>query len=267
VAVKPCPFFSAALYARKSCFVYTPPGYEDSTEERYPVVYLLHGMYGSESDWTEKGNAEQTLNRMIESSELSKCIVVMPNDGGHAHGTFYSDWYDGSGNFEQYFIDDLIPYIDTMYRTRPQRESRAIAGLSMGGYGSIMLALRNPDLFGAAASLSGALGSIGKLKQMEFDRSNFGQMYGPLRGAYAKGYDLHVLASLRMENVNEPKPQLYFNCGTEDYLYGYNVDFHRYLSEIGYEHEYEEYAGEHNWEYWTLHLSDALSFLGKHFAG
>lgn len=263
MAVKPFPFFSGALYARKTCFVYLPPSYETAIDQRYPVVYLLHGLYGSESNWSEKGAAAQTLDSMIAESQMRECIVVMPNDGGHAQGTFYADWYDGSGNFEQYMIDDLVPAIDGAFRTIPDNSMRAISGLSMGGFGSVMLALRNPDIFGAAASLSGVLTSIESMKREEFDRSNFSQIFGPKSGPYAKQYDLHVLASLRANESN--RPQLYFNCGTEDYLYHFNVEFDRYLTELGYSHEYEQYPGEHNWEYWTEHLEDALLFIEKAF--
>ncbi|WP_199623818.1 alpha/beta hydrolase [Paenibacillus alkalitolerans] len=264
MTVKPTPFFSAALYGRKTCYVYLPPGYEYS-EQRYPVIYLLHGLYGSESDWTQKAAAAETLDRMIYASELRECIVVMPNDGGHAHGTFYADWYDGSGNFEQYIIDDLVPFIDETYRTMPDNRMRGIAGLSMGGYGAVMLALRHPGLFGAAVSLSGVLGSIAAIYQIDFDRSNFGQIFGPFRGPYAKQYDLHVLASLRMKDKHAGRPELYFNCGTADFLYSYNVEFNKYLSGIGYKHKYEEFPGEHTWEYWTEHLRDALLHFEKFF--
>ncbi|WP_274365821.1 alpha/beta hydrolase [Paenibacillus thermotolerans] len=262
MAVKPFPFFSGALYARKTCFVYLPEGYEDS-DRRYPTVYLLHGLYGSESNWTERGGVEQTLDRMISESELRECVVVMPNDGGHAHGTFYADWYDGSGNFEQYMIHDLVPCIDSAFRTIPDKSMRAIGGLSMGGYGAMMLALKNPDVFGAAGSLSGALADMENMSRQEFDRTNYAQILGPLNGPYAKQYDLYILAATRVKE--EARPELYFDCGTEDYLYHLNAEFDRYLTNIGYPHEYAEYPGAHTWEYWTEHVKDVLRFFEAYF--
>lgn len=259
MAVQAVPFFSAALYARKSCFVYVPPSYEDGSDRKYPVIYLLHGMYGSESHWLNRGGAEATLERMIEAGELRECIVVMPNDGGYGQGTFYVDWYDGTGRFEQYMVDDLFSYIDANYRTTADRSFRAIAGLSMGGFGAYSLALRHPEVFGAAASLSGGLGSIGQLPYADFSRSDWARMVGPQRGEYAKGYDLALLSASLVQDAE--RPALYLNCGREDSLYQLNALFREHLSRIGYDHTYEEFDGVHDWAYWTEHLPDALRFI------
>ncbi|MDF2963813.1 MAG: putative esterase [Paenibacillus sp.] len=262
MSVRPHPFFSGALFARKSCFVYVPEGY-DETEQSYPVIYLLHGMHGCESSWLQKGNAEQTLDRMMASGLLRKSIVVMPNDGGYGQGTFYMDWYDGTGNFEEYFIYDLIPDIDKHYRTINDRRYRTVCGLSMGGFGAFSLALRNPGLFGAAASLSGVLSSTAYAAD-NFSRRDVGRMIGPVLGPYAQEHDLQLCASGRL--LDPQKPALYFDCGTGDFLYQMNADYHRHLDTIGYEHTYQEFPGEHTWEYWTEHLPDALSFIESHFA-
>lgn len=262
MAVHPVPFFSGALFARKSCFVYLPPSYETS-DRTYPVVYLLHGMYGCESIWLTKGNAEHTLDHMIASGQLRECIVVMPNDGEYGHGTFYIDWYDGTGNFEQYLLYDLIPFIDANYRTVAARSHRVVGGLSMGGFGAFSLALRHPETFGAAASLSGALGSAGKLPYQDFSRSDWSRMIGPQAGEYAKQHDLSLLSEKRA--AESVRPSLYFDCGKNDFLYPLNVMFRQHLQAIGYTHEYAEFEGEHNWDYWTEHLPDMLRFFEKWF--
>ncbi|MFE5317415.1 alpha/beta hydrolase [Paenibacillus sp. NPDC056579] len=262
MSVRPHPFFSGALYARKSCFVYVPEGY-DQGEERYPVIYLLHGMYQSESNWLLKGNAEQTLDRMMDEGTLRKCIVVMPNDGGYGTGTFYVNWYDGTGNFEDYMLYDLVGEIDKAFRTIPDREHRAVCGLSMGGFGAFSLALRNPEVFGAAVSLSGALTST-ELIGPQYARSDISRMIGPLNGPYAQSLDLQKLAEHRLHDAHPPA--LYFHCGTEDYLYSMNEAFHAHLNRIGYTHRYETYSGEHNWDYWTGHLARSLSFMDSFFA-
>ncbi|WP_248925648.1 alpha/beta hydrolase [Paenibacillus hamazuiensis] len=266
MAIHHVPFFSGALYSRKTCCVYVPPGYDSSDEDTaYPVIYLLHGLYGHQLSWLQNGSAEPTLDRMIESGELRPCIVVMPDDGGYDHGTFYIDWYDGSGHFEQYFVYDLVPHIDRNFRTAADRRHRVLSGLSMGGFGACYLALRHPDLFGAAASLSGALGSTAEFGEKEFARSNFGRIVGPAGGPYARERDLYRLAESKIGSPD--RPALYFNCGVEDYLHPMNMAFKRHLDAIGYPYRYEEFAGEHNWAYWTGHLPDALRFLEDWFAG
>ncbi|WP_243735366.1 alpha/beta hydrolase [Paenibacillus turpanensis] len=265
MSVTPVSFFSGALYERKTCFVYLPPSYEE-TDQAYPVIYLLHGMYGSELDWNYKGNAGQTLDHMISEHRLRECIVVMPSDGGYGHGTYYMDWYDGTGNFEEYLISDLVPFIDNNYRTLKTRDTRVIAGLSMGGFGAFLLSLRNPDLFGAAASLSGALGSAQLMPQKDFDRSEFSRIIGPRNGIHAMEHDLNVLTEMRMQDPPEERPSLYFDCGTEDYLYPMNAAFRNHLQRIGYTHEYQEFSGQHDWNYWTSHLPDTLMYFERYFS-
>lgn len=263
MSLNPVSFFSGALFARKTCFVYLPADYESSVKP-YPVVYLLHGMYGTEADWSQKGKAHDTVERMIMENRLDECIVVMPNDGGYGHGTFYLNWYDGTGNFEDYMIFDLIPFIDNHFRTIPDRDARAVCGLSMGGYGAFLLALRHPHLFVAAASLSGALGTFETMPYEEFARSDFSRMLGPKNGPYAKEHDLYALAGLRQEK--DFKPALYFDCAKDDYLYHWNIGFKAHLDAVKYPYEYNEFPGEHTWDYWTEHLEDALEFIGSFFA-
>ncbi|WNQ11839.1 alpha/beta hydrolase family protein [Paenibacillus aurantius] len=263
MSLVPVPFFSSTLFRRQTCFVYLPPGYE-SSDQHYPTIYLLHGLYGSESDWTQKGGAEATLDRLLAAGELRECIVVMPNDGGYGHGTFYLDWYDGTGNFEQYITDDLVPFIDSHYRTLPAPESRAIGGLSMGGFGAFYLALRHPELFGAASSLSGAIGSPSLLSFKDYSRSEFPRMLGPVTGPYARERDLARLVEQRAKEG--ALPQLHFTCGTEDYLYPLSCGFKVHLEGLGVGHEYTEYPGAHTWDYWSEHLPETLRFMEKAFA-
>lgn len=260
MGIKYVSFFSAALFSRKSCVVYLPPGYE-SSEKSYPVIYMLHGMHGTEVSWTNNANAHEILDRMIKTGELPECIAVMPNDGGYGHGTFYVDWYDGTGNFEQYFLDDLIPFIDREFRTKSAREGRLICGYSMGGFGAFSLALRRPDLFAAASSMSGGLGVITSMPYREFARSDYARMIGPQNGVYAQSHDIGKLAAQRLNEAY--RPELYFDCGKEDFLYPLNVAFHDYLNSIQYPHTYQEFSGGHTWEYWTEHLPDTLRFFSQ----
>jgi len=263
MTVKPFPFFSGALNSRKTCYVYLPPDYELHTARFYPVLYLLHGMHGTESDWTEKGNAHLTADRMILAGELRDCIIVMPNDGEYGNGTFYMDWYDGTGNFEQYMIYDLIQYIDNHFRTLREREARAIAGFSMGGFGAFFLSMRHPDLFVAAASLSGALGTPTVMPFRDFERSQFPRILGPLHGEYVRQTDLLELSAKLVKG--EVWPTLYFNCGEQDPLYPLNVAFHKHLNSVGYRHEFEAFPGEHNWTFSAGRLPEVLRFMDRCF--
>jgi putative tributyrin esterase len=249
--------YSGALNGRRNCFVYLPPGYEGS-ERRYPVIYLLHGRSGSEADWIFKVKAHETINDLIAKKQLRECIAVMPSDGGHDRGTFYLDWYDGSGNFEEYIINDLIPHIDKHYRTVNSREGRAAAGYSMGGFGSFLLSLRNPELFGAAASMSGVLAPVASHEQWETAR-----MVGPMHGPYAKQRDLAILTQMR--SAEDVRPALYFNCGKGDFLFEANLWMKQHLESLGYPFEYDIFEGEHSFDYFLEHLPDLLRFMEKYF--
>jgi S-formylglutathione hydrolase FrmB len=228
-------------------------------------MYMLHGMNGTEVSWMNNAKAQETVLKQMESGELPECIVVMPNDGEYGQGTFYMDWYDGTGNFEQYIVHDLIPFIDNEYRTLATRESRVVCGYSMGGFGAFSLSLRHPSLFGAATSLSGALASIAALPYREFIRSPiYPRMVGPVNGPYARAHDLAVLAAQRQEEGI--MPALYFDCGTEDFLHPLNAGFHKFLNSISYTHVYREFQGDHNWSYWIEHLPDTLAFFSQFWA-
>lgn len=246
--------FSGALHGRRTYYIALPKGLVEG--KRYPVIYLLHGYFGSELDWWHQGQAPLTAQAMMDKSELEEAIIVIPNDGGYHQGTFYLDWYDGSGNFEQYFIHDLLPHIDENYPTDPKR--RVIAGLSMGGFGAFLLALRNPELFKAAASMSGVLRPFSQWNQDMCHR-----YVGPRQGKYAREHDLNFLVDKRFREGK--LPALYFDCGRGDELLTDNLGFKDHLDKIGCSYQWQEFAGVHTWEYWRKHLRDVLLFFNQAF--
>jgi enterochelin esterase-like enzyme len=139
---------SQALQAPYPLTIYIPDQKltHDST---YPVVYLLHGSFGSENDWLSSGNLKSTADRLMASGEIPPTLIVMPGSK--------SWWLNGHNEpAENAFFEDLIPYIEASYPTARTRAGRFVAGLSAGGYGATRLALKYPELFGAAAALSPA---------------------------------------------------------------------------------------------------------------
>lgn len=143
---------SAALGADVKFSVYLPDGYKDATSARYPVVYLLHGAGGDENEWARKGSAVETLDGLIKRGLIRPTIAVMPTAGPD------SWWADGaSAKAETAIMTELLPYVEGKYRTQTERSGRAIAGLSMGGYGTLNLALRYPAKFCAAGIISPAI--------------------------------------------------------------------------------------------------------------
>lgn len=124
--------------------------------ERLPLLVLLHGVHGSEIDWTEQGNLQQTVELLMREGKLAPMAILMPSDGLTAIGTGYLNWNEESAHrYEDYLLQDLIPHVERAWNVGGSREKRAISGLSMGGYAAIRLAFAQPNYFGAASSLSG----------------------------------------------------------------------------------------------------------------
>ena len=212
----------------------------------FPVCYLLHGLSDDHTAWTRRTN----LERYVEGLPL---IVVMP-DGGRG---FYTDSAtEPAGAFETFLRCDLIGFVDRTFQTRADRASRVIAGLSMGGYGAIKLALKFPETFCAASSHSGALWRPDLLDT--YEGSELQRVFGDHPGGGAD--DVYALA----EHVDRTRlPALRFDCGTEDYLLPQNRLFHQHLSTLGIAHEYVEHPGGHDWHYWDAHIRETVSFLAE----
>lgn len=144
-------FTSKTLNQTIKLEVYLPEGYQ-SSHTSYPVIYMLHGAGGDESNWRIKGGIHYTADALIERKQLRPSIIVMPTEGPH------SWWVNGNAQAaENAFVNDLIPFIEREYRALSDRNSRAVAGLSMGGYGALNLSLTHPDLFCAAGIISPAI--------------------------------------------------------------------------------------------------------------
>lgn len=207
--------------------IYLPPNYNSSTD-RYPVVYSLHGMGGNEN-----GNC-QTYSGVMQSgitgNNFSPVIVVFINGRGN---TFYSDSKDGSVKCESSIIKELIPHIDSTYRTKADRTQRAVEGISMGGFGALMLGFKHPDMFTSIGTYDAALVNWDTLSQQTFDRSIPTQIFGsdrtyfnensyPFTFATKNAATLKSLGTkVRMitgDNDVQMGPLYYYNCAMRDTL-------------------------------------------------
>lgn len=237
-------YFSPSLNRQTSAYVLLP---EVGTPP-YPTLYLLHGYSDDHTIWLRR----TSLERYVANLPL---IVVMP-DGGHG---FYTDAAEGYA-FDSAIARDLVERVEKTLPAKSGRENRVLAGLSMGGYGAFALALRHPELFCAAHSLSGAL-AWGHRKP---EPSN--QRWEETRrilGADPVGGPGDLFALVEKLHKAKTLPDLRFDCGTEDFLLDHNREFKAFLDEKKIPHEYEEFSGAHNWEYWDEHIQDALKFLGN----
>ena len=241
---------SSTLGMNRRMTIYTPPGYEKG-DKRYPVFYLLHGMGGDENAWSELGRATQILDNMIARGEAEPMIVVMTNGNVDMEGapgetslgfiqptTQLPKTMDGT--FEQHF-PDVVKYVDTNYRTIADKQHRAIAGLSMGGFHSLHISKEYPDMFDYIGLFSAAI--------------------LPREGSTSPIYD-NLDQKLATQFANAPK--LYWIAiGDKDFLYDTNKEYRKMLDEKGYKYTYRESSDGHIWKNWRIYLTEFLPQLFK----
>ena len=243
---------SAALGRSMKYRVLVPQDYETS-QRRYPVLYLLHGLTGDYKDWTTRTN-------IAEYTRTLALIVVMP-DG---ENQWYTNAADGSARFEDYITTDLPADVVQKYRTVNSRYGRAIAGLSMGGYGALTLALKRPAQYAVAGSFSGAFGVTidGRYDRMieSVKAPSLSAIFGPSGSDTRKQNDVIALATaLKPAGA----PYIYVDCGTSDSLLAENRDVVAALHKTGTAYEYHEVAGAHAWDYWDRRVREFLPVLMK----
>jgi S-formylglutathione hydrolase FrmB len=238
-------FFSKVLGKHVAAEVLLP----DSGRGPFPVFYLLHGLSDDHTIWLRRTRIEM----YIEGKPL---IVVMP-DGFRG---FYTDAEEGPA-YGKYIGEEIPDTIDRLFPTIAKREGRAIGGLSMGGYGALRTALAYPDRFISANSHSGALlfGTKGRVFTHDENQDEFRRITGP--NPEGSHHDLLHLA--RQAHKAKQLPKMLIDCGTSDFLLQDNRDFIARLKSLRIPHEYHEYEGTHNWDYWDLHIREALAFHAK----
>jgi S-formylglutathione hydrolase FrmB len=247
--------------------VYLPADY-DHSNRRYPVLYLLHGYSDDETGWAQFGEAHLIAGRMMQTGEVPPMIIVMPDAGV----TWYLNSQDGKVRYEDFFTQEFIPHIEGKFRTRNAKEFRAIAGLSMGGYGALLMALKHPSLFAAAAPLSAAVWTDDHFKSMEDASFNrfFGNIFGPnpagesrLNAHWYQNSVLKLVETTPLESLK--KIRFYIDCGDDDFLIKGNMALHSAMIDKKVPHEFRVRDGGHTWTYWRTALPEVLRFVGESF--
>jgi S-formylglutathione hydrolase FrmB len=248
--------------------IYLPADY-DKSNRRYPVLYLLHGYTDDETGWSQFGEAQIIGDRLMQNGEAAPMIIVMP-DGGVS---WYINSYDGKTRYEDFFVKELIPHIDATYRTRTTKQYRAIAGLSMGGYGTLIMATKHPDLFAAAAPLSSGVFTDDEIIKAEERTWNvvLGELYGKkdltgndrLTEHYYKNSILNIIETGNADELK--KVRYYIDCGDKDFLIKGNMALHSVMIDKKIPHEFRVRDGVHNWTYWRTALPEVLKFVSESF--
>lgn len=236
--------------------VVLPSDYNASRTTRYPVLYLLHGLTGHYSDWVSRTN-------IADYAAGYHMIIVMPEGGD----SWYADSFTiPTDKYETYMIQELIPDVQQRYRTIEARYGRAIAGLSMGGYGAIKFGLKAPAMFVIAASLSGAF-AVTRFTETDGNPlwATSVAAFGPTGSEARKANDLFELIEKLSPAQISALPYFYFDCGTEDSAKIFSSN--RQLSALMYEkkisHEYRELPGDHSWGYWDRQIQEVLKIASQ----
>lgn len=247
--------------------IYLPFDYE-SSDRYYPVTYLLHGYGDNDMGWMQFGEAHLIADEAIATREIPSMILAMP-DGGTS---FYINNYDQSLRYEDFFMEEFIPFIEKTYRARAEKRYRGIAGLSMGGFGTLNFALKYPEKFAACAAFSSAVFSEEYLRSQSEEKIN--QVYAPVFGPefksgneLSKHYHQNNPFDVTREKGKEAYNNLhiYIDCGDDDFLTSENCRLHIHLTEMGIKHEFRMRDGIHSWSYWRSALPVGLKFIGESF--
>ena len=230
--------------------VVLPKSYAAEKDKKYPVVYLLHGLTGRYRNWTD-------LTKLPAYAEGHEFIIVTPEGG--------NGWYTDSHTkveekYESYIIKELIPEVEKKYRATGTRSGRAIAGLSMGGYGALKFGLKYPEMFSLAGSFSGALGaaSISADGRSAASIRSIAEVFGPADSETRAANDIFKMVREATPEKVKAMPFLYVDCGNEDFLIQINRDFVALLAEKKIPHEYRQLPGAHNWPYWDKQVREFL---------
>ena len=243
--------FSASMHKEIRCVIIKPANYTTSSK-KYPVVYLLHGYGGSYNQWPK------LAPQLKDKADELQMIMVCP-DGGV--GSWYLDSpLDSSFRYETFVSKELMNYVDGHFRTQPDRHHRAITGLSMGGHGGLYLAIRHPNLYGAAGSTSGGVDIRPFPKNWDLAK-RLGDTI-----CCKQNWEATTVINLA-DSLHKGDLKLIMDCGTGDFFLQVNRNLHQKLLQMNIEHDYTERPGAHNNDYWKNSIDYQLLFFKKYFDG
>jgi enterochelin esterase-like enzyme len=244
--------------------IYLPAGYE-SSDRSYPVLYLLHpagpaNTIPNQQSWLYYGGLKQYLDRAIESGEIVPMIVVTPDANFGSKRISYFNDPEGDFNFEDFFFKEFIPYIEKNYRCRTEKDSKAIAGASLGGAAILQYVVHQPDKFSVACALSAAV----RKYDSEYLKNKFPNVSDKVLIEWYKPYDV-ITYFENLPEKTESKTKWYISCGDDDHLSPNNALLHIAMKAKGIPHEFRIHNGAHDWSYWRNVLPEFMTYISDSF--
>lgn len=243
--------------------VYLPGNYDKDKQAGFPVLYLLHGMEADHSTWFKETQAKGPIDRILTSGQATPMVIVSPDAGGYDPSKDQNGYFNIPGwKYEDFFYNELMPFVEEKYGCGGSKEKRAIAGLSMGGGGATGLAQHRPDLFSSSYAMSALMSlPVGRAIPQNPD-DKIGKLYRSVVENdcvnYVKNADEATRDALRSVNW-------FVDCGDDDFLLDGNIDFVRAMKAAKIPVEFRVREGNHSHEYWHTALYIALPFASRNF--
>jgi len=248
---------STILKEDREYAIFLPAGYEKNRDKYYPVLYLLHGGGGSHTDWPKQGQLETIANHLIASNEACEMIIVCPEAGK----TFMNYFNSPEWRYQDYFFGEMIPYIESHYRINGDKKHCAIAGLSMGGGGSVVYATTHPELFCAAYEMSAYLY---RQKLQFIDPKD--TVMEKVQKLVENNNCVKIIQNATPQKTEALKTVKWFiDCGDDDFTFDPNMEFISAMRAKQIPYELRVRDGGHTWEYWRSALYIALPYVSDCF--
>ena len=254
-------FKSSILGKDVNYTIYLPPDYETSSRQ-YPVLFLLHGYTDDHTGWLHYGEMNRIADELINDGKITSLIIVVAD----AKKTWYVNNFANTERFEDMYITEFIPYIEKTYRARGNKLGRAIGGLSMGGYGSLLYALKYPDMFSVCVAMSAAVMTDNEIINRAKNNDNsygFRELYGITSENLSEHWHKNSVIDIAKNLPDDKKKSVkfYIDCGDDDFLYEGNSTLHITMRSLKIDHEYRVRDGGHSWTYWRQCLYDGLIYI------
>jgi enterochelin esterase-like enzyme len=253
---------SSILNGDRKYAIYLPPDYETS-QRSYPVLYLLHGGGDDQTGWVQFGEVKHIADKAIREGKCTPMIIVMPDANSGKRGYFNSP--KGDWRYKDFFFDEFMPFIENEYRIKGEKRYRAVAGLSMGGGGTFIYALRHPNLFSSACPLSASAGPLSLSDTKEYMERWSKETFSETE---VENYYRQYSALNLVENMPEEQKKAvrwYIDCGDDDFLFEGNSLIHIAMRKQEIPHEFRIRDGGHTWTYWRASLPEVLDFISQAF--
>ncbi|NCC98797.1 MAG: esterase family protein [Bacteroidia bacterium] len=256
---------SKTLNTYRTYSILLPARYDEQTDHKYPILYLLHGMWDKNQCWAQKGDLLEVYNRLLASDEIDEMIIVTPNAGGNLFAGEINGYFNmPNWQYETFFFNEFMPYIESTYRIKTDKRHRAIAGLSMGGGGSVSYAQHHSDVFGSVYAMSASMSLEGRDKIDE--NTELDILRKDLDKSIEENDCTKFITNADPSTIKQLQSIRWFiDCGDDDFLFNGNVYFVQAMKKASIPYQFRVRDGGHDWEYWHSALYICLPFVNRGF--